>query len=78
MPTTNKPMVRIHNTETDEIIDREMTAAEFKVYEAEQSAFAAKLEADQIRVTEIAAAKQSAMDKLTALGLTADEVAALI
>jgi hypothetical protein len=33
-----KPMVRIHNIETDEVIDREMTAAEFKQYEADQAA----------------------------------------
>ena len=34
-------MVRIHNTETNEIIDREMTDAEFAIYEAEQAKHAA-------------------------------------
>ena len=33
-----KPMIRIHNIETDEVIDREMTSAEFKQYEKEQAA----------------------------------------
>lgn len=30
-----KPMIRIHNTETDEVIDREMTDAEFAQHEAD-------------------------------------------
>lgn len=62
----SRPMVRIHNTETDEVIDREMTAAEFKVYEADQAAQAiAKAEADAK-----AAQRQAILDRL---GLTADE-----
>ena len=32
MPKSTKPMIRIHNTETDEVIDREMTKTEFDVY----------------------------------------------
>jgi hypothetical protein len=32
----NKPTIRIHNTETNEIIDREMTDAEFTQYQADQ------------------------------------------
>jgi hypothetical protein len=31
-------MIRIHNTETDEIIDREMNDDEFAIYEADQAA----------------------------------------
>ncbi len=69
-----KPMIRIHNTETDEIIDREMTAAELKDFEAKKAAYLAE---KQIFVDQ-QNAKQSAIDKLTALGLTADEVAALL
>jgi hypothetical protein len=30
----SKPLIRIHNVETDEIIDREMTNAEFTKYQA--------------------------------------------
>ena len=33
------PMIRIHNTETDEVIDREMTDKEFEEYQAELVAF---------------------------------------
>ena len=59
-------MIRIHNTETNEVIDREMTAAELKVYEADQAAQAiAKAEAEAKAV-----ARQAILDRL---GLTADE-----
>ena len=32
-----KPMMRIHNTETNEVIDREMTDSEFAEYEAQKA-----------------------------------------
>ena len=66
-----KPMIRIHNTETDEIIDREMTAAEFKIYEAEEAAQASVKAASEAK----AAQRQAILDKL---GLTADEAQLLI
>ena len=66
-----KPMVRIHNTETNEIIDREMTAAEFKIYEADQAALAiAKSEAEAKE-----AAKAAILDRI---GLTADELKTIL
>jgi hypothetical protein len=37
-----KPMIRIHNTETNEVIDREMNAAEFAQYEIDQAAAQSK------------------------------------
>jgi hypothetical protein len=68
-----KPMIRIHNIETDEIIDREMTAAEFKIYEADQAAqLIAKTQAEAK-----AAAKVAAEGKLAALGLTTNDLRAL-
>jgi hypothetical protein len=39
-----KPIVRIHNSETDEVIDTEMTDAEFVKYEKEQAIFKAEVE----------------------------------
>ena len=56
-----------HNTETNEIIEREMTAKEIEANEAINAQFIQ--EADKV------AAKQAVLDKL---GLTADEVAALL
>jgi len=66
-----KPMIRIHNTETDEVIDREMTAAEYKVYQANQAeAEAKKAEAEAKEI-----AKAAILDRL---GLTADEAKLLL
>jgi hypothetical protein len=66
-----KPIIRIHNIETNEVIDREMTAAEFKIYEAEQKANAAiQAEAD---------AKENAkLAILDRIGLTADELKTIL
>ena len=66
-----KPMIRIHNTETDEIIDREMTSAEFAVYEADQAAQLAK----QAEAETKADAKAAL---LTKLGITAEEAVLLL
>jgi hypothetical protein len=38
----SNPIIRIHNVETDEVIDREMTDAEFAQYEIDQAKFAAQ------------------------------------
>ena len=65
------PMIRIHNVETGETIDREMTKAEFDAYKAEEEAFAA----EEAAKAEKAAAKQAILDKL---GLTAEEAATLL
>jgi len=67
------PQIRKHDLATGEIIDREMTNEEYTAHKAEQKAKAtAQTEADAKM-----AARQSALAKLTALGLTADEIAAL-
>ncbi len=64
-------MIRIHNVETNEVIDREMTAAEFAVYEAEQSAAEAKAQAEDAK----AAIKAALLERL---GMTAEEAALLL
>ena len=67
----SKPMVRIHNTQTNEIIDREMTDAEFAIYEADEAANAiAKAEA------EAKAAQRAAL--LERLGITEEEAQLLL
>ena len=66
-----KPMVRIHDLATDEVIDREMSAAEYKQYEANKSAQAI-LEAEAEAKD---AARQAILDRL---GLTADEAKLLL
>lgn len=71
MPTTKRPMVRIHDTETDEIIDREMNDTEYAEYLAEVAA----KKAENAAIENALALKASAYEKL---GLTAEEIAALL
>ena len=68
-----KPMVRIHNIETDEVIDRQMTDAEFAQYQIDKAKAeeVAKAEEDK------AIAKATAEAKLAALGFTAEDLKAL-
>lgn len=65
------------NCETGESVERDMTPAELEA----QAAMQAQAEADRLAQEEAAAAqaeaKASAEAKLAALGLTADEIAAL-
>jgi hypothetical protein len=65
------PLITIHDAQTNKTIVREMTDTENAQYEADQTAIAklAKLEAKK--------AKTKA-DVLAKLGLTAEEVAALL
>ena len=65
------PIIRIHNTQTDEIIDREMTAEEFAEYQADQAVQAAKLAEAEAKAT----ARQEILDRL---GLSAEEAALLL
>jgi len=65
------PMIRIHNTETDEVIDREMNADELKQHNKDL--------ADQAKATADYEAKADAKAALLAkLGITADEAALLL
>lgn len=66
-----KPMVRIHDLATDEIIDREMTTEEFAEYKENQKIAIAKQQEIEAKAT----ARQAIADRL---GLTADELAVLL
>lgn len=69
----SRPVIRIHNTETDEILDREMTDDEYN-----QFLFDKKRYEDLLLIEEKKdKAKNSALAKLAALGLTEEEIAAL-
>jgi hypothetical protein len=61
-----KPIIRIHNIETNEVIDREMTNAEFAKYEA----INAKLAEQKAEAEAKAQAKAELLERL---GITADE-----
>lgn len=66
-----KPTIRIHNTETDEVIDREMTDLEFAEYQADQ-----ELQAVALAKAEAQAAAKAAL--LERLGITEDEAKLLL
>ena len=67
----SKPMVRIHNTETDEVIDREMSDDEFEIYQAKQI----KIKQQKIEAEARAQAKAELLERL---GITADEAKLLL
>jgi hypothetical protein len=66
-----RPIVRIHNSETNEVIDREMTDAEFAQYNADQTA-------NKIALAEAEAKATAKAALLSKLGITADEATLLL
>jgi hypothetical protein len=66
-----RPMVRIHNTETDEVIDREMNDVEFAQYEIDQANAVAEK-------AEVEAKAQAKAELLQRLGITEDEARLLL
>lgn len=66
-----KPIIRIHNTETDEVIDREMTDDEYAVYLEEQELS----KQHKIKYQASVKAKEALLAKL---GITADEAQLLL
>lgn len=66
-----KPTIQIHNVETGEVIEREMTAAELKQAEADK--------VEGLRMKEAEAAKAAEKAALLAkLGITEDEAKLLL
>ena len=73
--TSTRPMVRIHDLETNQVIDREMNDAEFAQYETDKA-----LNKAANKAVEEAKAKAEA-DKaalLARLGLTEDELKTIL
>lgn len=66
-----KPTIKIHDVSTDEVIERDMTAAEIAQYTADLAAVQNEMAAAQAREAEKAAL-------LARLGLTADEAKLLL
>ena len=67
----SRPMVRIHNTATDEVIDREMNDAEFAQYEADKAARSIEKAEAEAKAT----AKAALLERL---GITQDEANLLL
>jgi hypothetical protein len=71
MAKSTRPTVRIHNSQTDEVIDREMNDDEFAQYQADKADQLAK----QAEAEAKEASRQAILDRL---GLTADEAKLLL
>ena len=67
----SKPMIRIHNTKTNEIIDREMNDVEFSQYQIRQTE-------DEQRKAEIEAKAQAKAALLAQLGITEEQAKLLL
>jgi hypothetical protein len=65
------PTIKIHNTETGEVIERDMTADELSQWEADKTEAEAKAEAE----AEAATAKAALLDRL---GITQEEAKLLL
>jgi len=65
------------NCATGEVTERPLTAEELAQREADAAAYAIAEAEREAEAAATAAAKEAATTKLTALGLTADEIAAL-
>jgi hypothetical protein len=65
------PTIRIHDLETNEVIDREMTDAEFAIYQEEQAAAQLESQAQGAKAHERAAL-------LERLGITEEEARLLL
>jgi hypothetical protein len=66
----SKPTIQIHDVSTDEVIIREMTTAEIKIYEADLQRQKTSDEIAKAEAEAKATARQAILDRL---GLTADE-----
>lgn len=67
----SRPMIRIHNAEIDEVIDREMTEAEYEVYLQDIEQLELKKKAQE-------KAQQQKQALLEKLGITEDEAKLLL
>ena len=66
-----KPIIKIHNTETNEVIDREMNDVEFAQYQADQERYAT----EAAEAATKAAQRQALLERL---GITEDEARLLL
>ena len=71
MAKTSRPMVKIHNAETNEVIDREMNDKEFAIYQRDVKEY----EKEQAKAEAKATAKAALLSKL---GITEEEAKLLL
>ena len=74
---TDTPKTVEVNCATGEVTERDLTAEEIAQREADAAAFATEQASRDAEAATVAAAKAAGQAKLAALGLTAEEIAAL-
>lgn len=67
----SRPIIKIHNIQTDEIIEREMNDEEFTQWQIDVAA-------DEQRVAKLEAEAEARQALLNKLGITADEAKLLL
>jgi helix-turn-helix protein len=72
-----RPTVIEHNVETNEVVEREMNDKEFKVWQVEAEKLQSELDRAKAEQEAKFIARESALAKLAALGLTEAEIQAL-
>ena len=75
MTKSKNPMIRIHDIELDEVIDREMTDDEFVIYKANQVEALARQNEAKAEAEAKETSKQAILDRI---GLTADELKTIL
>jgi hypothetical protein len=73
MENLKMPIIKIHNSETGQVVEREINAKELEQWEKDQASAAAQAQAKE----QAAVKKAAAEAKLAALGLDADDLKAL-
>lgn len=69
--TTTRPIIRVHNVSTNEVVDREMNDEEYAIHLESIAIEAEKLEEEKIKLEE----KTAVLDKI---GLTHEEFQTII
>lgn len=67
------PTIKIHNVETDEIIEREMNDEELAQWQADLDSY----NAEKLKKEQEESKRKAALEKLEALGLDLDDLKAL-
>jgi len=73
-----KPKITIHNSQSGKIVEREMTDLEFTEHENRQEKIQTERLAKQQEATQIKEARSAAEGKLLELGLTVEDLKALL
>jgi hypothetical protein len=73
-----RPITRIHNTETDEVIDREMNDEEYAQWQIDVAADKARVAAEEARLEAEEKAIEDKAALLAKLGISADEAKLLL